>query len=614
MFWYNNMINETKIKALKRTQNLFHTIKCKSIVKSVAGNEISLFENLTGKYSKDSKDNAQFTEEYFGSNDSNDNSSLDDEYRGKTVPKLSKNQKTTKRASKNDLEHEDIKLPKDTNEFKFDRRDKNDLRSLYSEEYLGRQPQKSDDNDVNVSSMPEILTISKSQHSPETENAAKRISNLINEETTDKVDLAFALAEDFVKSENLAVVGDALFRFNGIFYELFPVTEIQRMFFKNYKNVISKPGTVTTIKNATTILKLSTNRKFDEFPINKDIIVFNNGTLEVATMRFRPNSPEDIINTALGINYDPNVSEMPYIKQFITTIANFDRELYKRILQVLGYILSNDLYAKSFFYLQGLGDTGKSLFCALLTLFFPESGYNKVARIPLQNFGDKFALANLVNAKLNISEDLPNSPLTPTTVSRIKMISDSNRIEVEPKYVQPFSIKPQCKLLFASNHPLRLKEFDEAFENRVIYLPFVNVIPKEKQDKQLLQKMKPELPALFNHALKAYKMLVENNYIWAGTDIYDPAIEIVKSGINSDKTKIIELFLKDLCEFEKNTTTATEELRCAYDRYCRKNKYIPIAGDRFSRELANILPDTVQRIKIGNQKRGYRGIKLKAIV
>ena len=191
------------------------------------------------------------------------------------------------------------------------------------------------------------------------------------------------------------------------------------------------------------------------------------------------------------------------------------------------------------------------------------------------------------------------------------MISDANRLEAEAKYVQPFSFRPLCKLLFASNHPLRLKEYDAAFVNRVVYIPFLHPIPKEKQDKDILAKMQGELPALFNHAFKAYKRLVANGYTWAGSDRFKPQIAVTGSGISADKDAILRRFVNDCCELDEAATTLTADLQTAYAEYCRKHTYLPIQGDRFSRELATVLPDTVTRVKIGNQRRGFKGIRLK---
>lgn len=426
--------------------------------------------------------------------------------------------------------------------------------------------------------------------------------------------LALALAEDFARKGGLIMVGDALYYYTGVFYKLLREDEAQRLFFKQYRNVLARASTVAVLRNAAVLLRFCVNKVYEEFPVNQNLIVFPNGTLEVDTGRFRANSPDDLATSALAINYDRDRTEMPWTEYFLNTIANGDTDLYSLMLEVIGYILSNDTKGKSFFYLEGVGDAGKSRFCDLIASFFPVSGANKVSRIALQDLDGKYALGNLVNAKLNISEDLPDTPLSPTAVSRIKMISDGNRLEAEAKYVQPFSFRPVCKMLFASNHPLRIKEPDDAFTNRVVYIPFRNHIPKDKQDKQILEKMQAELPALFNHALQAYQRLVENNYQWAGAEKLKPDIVVTNSSLAEDRIAVLRRFLRDCCELAIDATTPTSDLQRAYEHFCYQNTFLPIVGDRFSRELAAVLPNTVTRTKIGNQKRGFKGIRLKPVL
>lgn len=432
--------------------------------------------------------------------------------------------------------------------------------------------------------------------------------------TTPIKDRALQIAEDFADRTNIILVDGVLYRYNGVFYSLFPDNDIQKMLLEKYRTEMGKSNTTSMLRNTTSLLRFCVKRECSEFPENQHLIVFENGTLEVRTGFFRPNSPADLVNSALGISYDPDCKKMPYTKRFLKTIADGDDDLYERLLQVIGYILSNDIRAKSFFYLEGVGDAGKSRFCDLIASFFPVSGSNKVARIALQDLGGKFALSNLVNAKLNISEDLPDAPLSPQTVSRIKMISDGDRLEAEAKYTQAFTFRPLCKLLFASNHPLRLKEYDAAFVNRVVYIPFTHPIPKEEQDPYILEKMRKELPALFNRAFAAYKRLVANQYVWAGSDYFKPEIATTNSGISVDKEYVLRQFIESCCILDDNSTTATSELQAAYNLFCSKNSYSPVQGDRFSRELFAVLPDNILRVKIGNQRRGFKGIRLKSVL
>ena len=74
---------------------------------------------------------------------------------------------------------------------------------------------------------------------------------------------------------------------------------------------------------------------------------------------------------------------------------------------------------------------------------------------------------------------------------------------------------------------------------------------------------------------------------------------------------MLKRFVREYCDFDDNYTTATGDLQAAYEQFCRKYTYLPIQGDRFSRELMTVLPDRITRAKIGNQKRGFKEIRLK---
>ena len=423
---------------------------------------------------------------------------------------------------------------------------------------------------------------------------------------TSKVDPVVAFIKEFRKEFEIAVVGGTLYLYNGAFYELLPDKKAMSLILRRFEKT---PGISNMLERIVKIMKIYTEVEYDEFPINPNLIVFKNGTLELDSMKFRRSMSDDLASSALSVEYNENQSEMPHIVHFFKTVSGRNPNIVERMLQTIGYIITNDISAKSFFYLQGVGDSGKSLFCALVSYLFPKSGANAVGRVALQDFGGRFALASLVNARLNISEDLPDTILTPTTVSRVKMLSDFNRVECEQKYLPAFSYRFLCKLLFASNHPLRLKEYDQAFVNRIVYIPFDNAIPKEKQDRSLLKKMIPELSALVNYALEAYRQLVENGYDWAGN--FEPEIIIPKSPTKPDKILVLQRFLSHCCIFDSDAITSSEDLRFAYSIFCSENSYQAIIGDRFSRELLAVLPATVDRVKIGNKKRGYRGVKLK---
>lgn len=122
--------------------------------------------------------------------------------------------------------------------------------------------------------------------------------------------------------------------------------------------------------------------------------------------------------------------------------------------------------------------------------------------------------------------------------------------------------------------------------------------------------MQAELPALFNHAIEAYRRLVADGYQWAGSDKFKPSVEIITAGNVFNKMNELRSFVEKCCNFEQDYITTSSELQEAYLLFCQRYNYSPILGDRFSRELIEVLPETVTRVKIGNQRRGFKGIRI----
>ena len=143
---------------------------------------------------------------------------------------------------------------------------------------------------------------------------------------------------------------------------------------------------------------------------------------------------------------------------------------------------------------------------------------------------------------------------------------------------------------------------------------FSTPFPEKSKIEASSKKMKAERSALFNHAIRAYKRLKVRGYAWAGGDRFEPDIIVANATFSVDKQMVLNAFVSERLLFDKDAVTATSDLQTAYNQFCLQHGSVPIAGGRFSRELYAVLPSSVERIKIGNQRRGFKGIRLKAIL
>ena len=320
---------------------------------------------------------------------------------------------------------------------------------------------------------------------------------------------AYELAQELMRRVNFIIVCSAIYMFNGIVYELLDNETLDRLILKELREPIAEIGRPEIISTIRAFVKKEPKLVIDDPTIDPNFIVFRNGSLDIRTMEFADNDPLVFQTSYLNFNYDRYNTHCPNFEKYLESVSGGDPDIKELMLQTHGYIASCSMDAKSFFLFIGEGDTGKSLTIGLDTMFFPN---DFVSTIELQALGDKFSTGNLANVRLNVGGDLPNKPLTPDVVKHVKGITGNDMMTAEKKFVQPFSFKPTCKLVFATNHPLVLQQRDDQFCERLVVIPFDNKIPKDRQDHDLLNKLRDELPAIFNMVLEAFLRLRNNNF------------------------------------------------------------------------------------------------------
>ena len=127
-----------------------------------------------------------------------------------------------------------------------------------------------------------------------------------------------------------------------------------------------------------------------------------------------------------------------------------------RIWEMIGYLVAPDIMAKKFFLLQGPSNTGKSVLGRFIQNIFPKG---QVTGLSLSQLGDANLPAEFMGSRLNLSMDLSNNKTDPKAIERIKLLTGNDLISQNIKYKDNRSYNGQCKFLFSTNHPIRLKQW-----------------------------------------------------------------------------------------------------------------------------------------------------------
>lgn len=447
--------------------------------------------------------------------------------------------------------------------------------------------------------LPQTLNTKKAKklHSKLTiENREERPSNI--------------MAELMSYKENLLVFDNTLFVYdnkNGAFAATDQGTacaKIRSMLCKNERRKVAPREIVEAYKMLMISEELKTSEKFSE---NIPYVNCLNGVFSVEDEKLLSHSPRWGFKNCIHANYDPD-AKATYFPRFLEKVTNGDKSIERLLQEVTGYALSTYNNAKKAFIFYGPSNTGKSV---MLNLIGTIAGVDNVCHVNLQQLDRQEYSVLLADKILNIAADLPTQPLRDIGTFK-SLVSHNDVVSGRALYGQPRSIKGTCKMLFGSNHFLKILLDDPqdivAFFNRIIYLPFLNVIEPDEDDKSYSDKLLAEVDFVFTWAMKGLRRYHKNGEKFTFCDQSDAVLNKHRARYNSAAAFVEDCLVKDndaMC-----LTTDIDEL---FLDYCAENDIS--ASTTEVRNYLEALGIQQRRTRGGhkNPRAHYLGIKIKDV-
>jgi P4 family phage/plasmid primase-like protien len=227
-----------------------------------------------------------------------------------------------------------------------------------------------------------------------------------------------------------------------------------------------------------------------------------NGVFDIGRKTLAGHSWKTKFRLQLPITYTPG-AVCPTFLQFLEKILPNaeDRAL---IQEEFGYTLRLGNPHKLAFFWQGEPDTGKSTLLAVLREML---GTKNVAVISLQSLTtNRFAAAGLEHAFALTYADLSAEALRYTGTFKM-LVGGSDELPSERKFMDAGKFVNRAKLFFSANELPPVPRADRAFFRRWKLTEFKVSLPISEQDTGLLDRMKIELPGVFNWALEGLARL-----------------------------------------------------------------------------------------------------------
>lgn len=339
-----------------------------------------------------------------------------------------------------------------------------------------------------------------------------------------------------------------------------------------------------------------------------------NGTYDLKTFELREHSIKDYNSKISQFEFDAAATCPNWIKFLNRIFRSRDdkQDIISFIQRAVGYTLTGSTKEQCMFLLWGSGANGKSVLIDVIRTMMGEYGVtvdsstfvtSKAGSDGGRARGD---IARLAGARMISSSE--NSPDSRLDEQLIKNLTGSDKVTARFLYQEAFEFYPKFKIWWAFNHQPQIYDTTNSIWRRIKLIPFEETIPDSEQDPLLADKLKLEIPGIFNWAIEGLK-----NYYEIGSLGAPSAVDKATREYREDQD-ILHEFISDKCELQKDNDPFGKlfdvKAKDLYEAYKTWNAWNGDERPMTSTKFGNLLKDRGLKKERKSDGVHYYGIKL----
>jgi len=431
----------------------------------------------------------------------------------------------------------------------------------------------------------------------------------------------YAVAQAYLSASSedpLVYHRQSWFRFNGRIYEEVSSESVELELFElvGANEAIRRHATrrfiSDTFKNVAASVRMSDALELPTWTVGgrpRQSIACLNGVLDLESYLeeqpfercLHPHSPDFVSTTCLPFEVDED-AWCPVWEATLDTILPRERHGTTRneLQKWFGLHLTTDMRHQRAAVLVGDGGNGKSTVLEVLAAMLGDGSFSTV---PLEKFEDRFSLAEMLGKRANIAHEMGD--LDKASEGVLKQLVSGEPMTFERKFRDPFKARPTARLSFATNVLPRFSDKTDGLWRRLLIFPFTESIPVERRDRDLVSKLRAELPGIFNWSVQGLAMLASEGFRDTETMLHSKQAH--REGLNPVLSWLEECTTVGSA-FETSSSRALE----SYRSWCAENGFQSMNRTNWERELERLGLKCVRSRDGQSRPRVIKGLHLDA--
>lgn len=339
-------------------------------------------------------------------------------------------------------------------------------------------------------------------------------------------------------------------------------------------------------------------------PDPRNLVVLENGVLDLTTRELSPHSPRLFSRNALPYAWTKDVPQSGAFLAFLEQVFDGDQEQICALQEVFGYLVSPYTSPQKITLILGPSRSGKGTLTRVLKHLV---GPLNVASPTLQTLSEGFGLQPLLGKSVAILSDVRNASHrgSESALQNLLMVSGEDSVTVNRKNLPAWTGELQVRFLMTANELPRLTDTSDAMLARLLLLK-MPISFEGREDPHLTDRLLQELPGVLTWALDGLDRLRERRRF------VQPAAGEASLESYRRQNNPIRSFLEDCCVIETGAHELLDALYSAYRVWAQTEGRHPAAKERFSASLTELgmgLERRRPRIE-GQQRTAIYGLRL----